>query len=285
MKLPFFLAKRFVAGETVESALTAVQDLLDKGLFVTMDLLGEDVNEKKQAATYTEAYTSLIRLLAEERRGKDATISIKLSMIGQVIDHNFCRENLRRVLDVARDTHTFVRLDMEGSDLTQSTLNIFEVVYPDYPDNVGVVLQAYLHRTEKDIDRMCELNARVRLCKGAYSEPASVAIQDMSTIREKYRKYMKTLLLHGRYPAIATHDDELINATRNFVKEAAIDTNDFEFQMLYGLRDKTQLTLVEEGYNMRVYVPYGTAWFPYFTRRLRERKENVGFLAKNLFRK
>lgn len=285
MKLPFFLARRFVAGETLESAFPPVEDLLNKDLFVTMDLLGEDVDDREQATAYTDEYVSLVQQLSQRRRGRDANISIKLSMIGQVIDHDFCVANLRRLLTVARQTHTFVRLDMEGSDLTQSTLDIFESVYPDYPDHVGVVLQAYLFRTEKDIDRMCELKARVRLCKGAYNEPARIAHQDMESIREKYRQYMKTLLLHGRYPGIATHDDELINATRNFVTEAAIDQNDFEFQMLYGLRGETQQALVAEGYNMRVYVPYGTAWLPYFSRRLRERKENVGFLVKNLFRK
>ncbi len=285
MKLPFFLARRFVAGETLESAFPAVEALLDNDLFVTMDLLGEYVENREQALSFAEDYVTLIQQLSKKRRGRDANISIKLSMIGQVIDHDFCVANLRHLLTVAQQTHTFVRLDMEGSDLTQSTLDIFESVYPDFPDHVGVVLQAYLFRTEKDIDRMCELKARVRLCKGAYSEPAHVAHQDMDSIREKYRQYMKMLLLHARYPGIATHDDDLINATRNFVTEAAIDPNDFEFQMLYGLRSETQRALVAEGYNMRVYVPYGTAWVPYFSRRLRERKENVGFVLKHLFRK
>ncbi|MDX1439195.1 MAG: proline dehydrogenase family protein [Rubricoccaceae bacterium] len=285
MKLPFFLARRFVAGETLASAFPAVQQLLDKDLFVTMDLLGEHVHDRKQAQAFTQEYVQLVQQLAQRRNGRDANISIKLSMIGQIIDHDFCVANLRKLLTVARQTHTFVRLDMEGSDLTQSTLDIFESVYADYPDHVGVVLQAYLFRTEKDVDRMCELKARVRLCKGAYSEPASIAHKDMQSIRESFRQYMKMLLLHARYPGIATHDDELINATKNFVTEAAIDPNDFEFQMLYGLRTETQQALVDEGYNMRVYVPYGTAWLPYFSRRLRERKENVGFVLKNLFKK
>jgi proline dehydrogenase len=206
-------------------------------------------------------------------------------MIGQVIDHDLCVANLRRLLAVARQTHTFVRLDMEGTDLTQSTLDIFEEVYPDFRDHVGVVLQAYLRRTERDVERMCSLKARVRLCKGAYAEPERYAFQDMETIREKYRRYMKMLLLHGRYPGIATHDDELIAATKAFATEAAIDPNDFEFQMLYGLRPETQRALVAEGYNMRVYVPYGTEWVPYFSRRLRERRENVAFVLRNLFKR
>ena len=285
MKLPFVLARRFVAGETLDTAFTAVDEQLDDGLYVTLDLLGEHVHERERAEAFTAQYVDLVRRLAQHRRGRDANISIKLSMIGQVIDHDFCVTNLRRLLDTARDTHTFVRLDMEGTDITQSTLDIFEEVYPDYRDYVGVVLQAYLKRTERDVERMCELKARVRLCKGAYSEPPHLAYQDMGTIREQFRRYAKTLLLHARYPGIATHDDELISATKAFVTEAAIDHNDFEFQMLYGLRPETQRALVAEGYNMRVYVPYGTEWLPYFSRRLRERRENVTFILKNLFKK
>jgi len=285
MKLPFILARRSVAGDTLAAALPVVDEILGDGRFVTLDLLGEHVHDRAQAKAFAQEYVRLIHTLAQRRRGRDANISIKLSMIGQVIDHDFCVANLLTVLAAARETHTFVRLDMEGSDITQSTLDIFEAVYPEYRDYVGVVLQAYLKRTERDVERMCELKARVRLCKGAYAEPPLVAYQDMDTIREKFRRYMKMLLLHARYPGIATHDDELINATKAFVTEAAIDRNDFEFQMLYGLRTETQQAIVEEGYNMRVYVPYGTEWVPYFSRRLRERKENVAFIIKNLFRK
>ncbi|MDX1420395.1 MAG: proline dehydrogenase family protein [Rubricoccaceae bacterium] len=285
MKLPFILARRFVAGETLDEALPAVDALLQDGLYVTLDLLGEHVTERDRAEAFTQHYVDLVQRLARFRGGRDANISIKLSMIGQVIDHDYCVQNLRRLLAVARQTHTFVRLDMEGTDLTQSTLDVFEAVYPDFRDHVGVVLQAYLKRTERDVERMCELQARVRLCKGAYAEPEHLAYQDMVTIREKFRRYMKALLLHGRYPGIATHDDELIAATKAFVTEAAVDPNDFEFQMLYGLRPETQRALVDEGYNMRVYVPYGTEWVPYFSRRLRERKENVTFILRNLFKR
>lgn len=285
MKLPFVLARRFVAGETLDKTLPVVDRLLADGLFVSLDLLGEHVDDRQVAEAYTHDYVDLVQRLAHRRGGGDANISIKLSMIGQVIDHDFCVANLKRLLTVARQTHTFVRLDMEDGDLTQSTINILEEVHPDFGNYVGVVLQAYLKRTERDVERMCELKARVRLCKGAYREPPELAHQDMVTIREQFRQYMRMLLLHARYPAIATHDDELINATKAFATEAAIDPNDFEFQMLYGIRAETQRNLVAEGYNMRVYVPYGTQWLPYFSRRLRERKENVGFLVKNLLRK
>ncbi len=285
MKLPFAVARRFVAGETLEAALPAVDRLLADGLHVSLDLLGEHVDERPRAEAFTQAYVGLVQRLAQHRRGRDANVSVKLSMIGQVIDEDFCLQNLRRLLTVARQTRTFVRLDMEGSDITASTLRLFEAVYPDFRDHVGVVLQAYLKRTEKDVERMCELQARVRLCKGAYKEPPHLAWQDMPTVREHFRRYMKTLLLHGRYPGIATHDDELVGATKAFATEAAISPNDFEFQMLYGIRPDTQRAIAQEGYNMRVYVPYGTEWFPYFSRRLRERKENVGFVLANLFKK
>jgi len=285
MKLPFVLASRFVAGETLEQALPVVEGLLDEGLHVTLDLLGEDVDDRVKAARLTDSYISLTRRLADFRAGRDANISIKLSMIGQVIDEGFCQDNLRRLLDVARESDTFVRLDMEGSSLTQSTLGILEAVYPDYPETVGTVLQAMLRRTDADVARMCELRARTRLVKGAYREPEGIAYQDMPAIRERFRQSMQRLLVDGRYPAIATHDDELINATKAFAGERGVSPRDFEFQMLYGIRTETQRQLAAEGYNMRVYVPYGTEWFPYFSRRLRERKENVGFVLRNLVKR
>ncbi|MEM8559562.1 MAG: proline dehydrogenase family protein [Bacteroidota bacterium] len=284
MQPPFFLARRFVAGETLETALPIVTTELRDGLHVALDLLGEDVEDPAQAAYYADVYVALAERLAHLPRppGTDLNISIKLSMMGQVIDHDLCLQHLRRLLDTAREHGLFVRLDMEGSSLTQSTLDLFEAVYPDYRDHVGVVLQAMLHRTARDVERMCELNARVRLCKGAYKEPASLAHQDMPTIRAHFVDYMQELIQHARYPGIATHDDQLIEATKQFVAAEDIDRDRFEFQMLYGLRPSTQRELRAAGYHMRVYVPYGTQWFPYFSRRLRERKENVFFVLKAL---
>ncbi|MEM0961775.1 MAG: proline dehydrogenase family protein [Bacteroidota bacterium] len=287
MTLPFALARRFVAGPTLESALPALDPLFDDGLFITLDLLGEHVHERRRAEDFAQAYGDLVEQLAATRDARgvpsDAVgISIKLSMIGQVIDEDLCEENLRSLLDRARDADLFVRLDMEGTDITQSTLDLFESVYPDYPDYVGTVLQAYLHRTAGDVARMCELDARVRLCKGAYKEPASIAYQDMPTIRWHYRQHATALLTEGRYPGIATHDDELISAVQQLALDRSIDRDSFEFQMLYGLRPETQRQLVRDGYRMRVYVPYGTEWFPYFSRRIRERKENAYFVLKAL---
>lgn len=285
MKLPFVLASRFVAGETLDSALPAVNELNAKGLHAALDLLGEHVHDREVAEESRDAYIDLVHTLADlSDSGLRNRISIKLSMMGQMIDEDFCLDNLRQLLDVARERDMFVRLDMEGSDLTQSTLDIFETVYPDYPDHVGPVLQAMLKRTDRDIDRMCELGASVRLCKGAYGEPASIAYQDMDVIRARYLDYMERLLQHTQYSGIATHDDSLINATKAFARTNDISPKDFEFQMLYGLRDETQEQMARDGYNMMVYVPYGTEWLPYFYRRLRERKENVFFILRNLFR-
>lgn len=289
MTLPFALARRFVAGETLDAALPAVATLLDEGLFVTLDLLGEHVRQPARAAASADAYRDLIARLADlrDRRGLPAEtvgISIKLSMIGQVIGRALCETTLRSILDDARAADLFVRLDMEGTDLTESTLGLFEAVYPEYPDHVGPVLQAYLHRTAADVARMVDLNARVRLCKGAYAEPLTVAYQDMPTIRWHYRQHAARLVTEGRYPAIATHDDGLIAAVRQIADERGVSRDAFEFQMLYGLRPDTQRQIVRDGYRMRVYVPYGTEWVPYFTRRLRERKENVLFVLKALAR-
>jgi proline dehydrogenase len=287
IKAPFVLASRFVAGETLEAARPATEEILASGRFVTLDLLGEHVHDRERAAAFTDAYVDLLRRMAELRTAgkRQANISIKLSMIGQVIDPDFCAANLRRLLDEAQARDVFVRLDMEGSDITQSTLDHFEAVYPKYPDHVGVVLQAMLKRTEQDVARMCELNARVRLCKGAYKESADVAYQDMPTIRKQYVNLMAELLQHARYPGIATHDDLLIDACKRFVADHGIGREAFEFQMLYGIRPATQAQIVDEGYNLRVYVPYGTEWLPYFSRRLRERKENVWFVLSNMFRR
>ncbi|NBC85054.1 MAG: proline dehydrogenase [Bacteroidetes bacterium] len=285
MKLPFVLASRFVAGETLESALPVVDELNAKGLHVALDLLGEHIHDRDKALRARDAYIDLVNTMAElPTANLRNRISIKLSMMGQMIDESFCLDNLRRLLDIASSKDIFVRLDMEDSDLVQSTLDIFETVYPDYPNHVGPVLQAMLKRTDQDIDRMCELGASVRLCKGAYGEPASVAYQEMDVIRARFIDYMERLLEHTDYSGIATHDDQLIDATKAFAVRQDISPETFEFQMLYGLRPETQEDMAAQGYNMMVYVPYGTEWFPYFYRRLRERKENVFFILRNLFR-
>jgi proline dehydrogenase len=286
LKLPFFLARRFVAAPNLEGTIPVAQTLNQQGLRVALDLLGEHVDDRQVAEESRDAYIRLIHRIAKARAngGLQANISIKLSMMGQLIDEAFCFDNLTELLDVATAYDVFVCLDMEGSDLTDSTLAIFERAYAQYPDHVGPVLQAMLKRTADDVERMCELGARVRLCKGAYKESPAVAYQDMGMIRSRYIEHMKRLIADASYPGIATHDDQLIEATKQFVQANGIDRADFEFQMLYGMRPDTQRAIAQDGYNMLVYVPYGTEWFPYYYRRLRERKENVWFLLKNLVR-
>ncbi len=284
MKLPFFLASRFVAGETLNEALPVLDNLNDDGLHVALDKLGEHVHDREVATAARDAYIDLVETIADRSDDLRNRISIKLSMMGQLIDEDFCLNNLRELLEVAAEHDIFVRLDMEGSDLTQSTLDLFEAAYEDFPDHVGPVLQAMLRRTARDVDRMCELGASVRLCKGAYAEPAAIAYQDMNQIRERYIEYMEQLLQHTHYSGIATHDDRIIDATKDFAERNDVDPEDFEFQMLYGLRRQTQREMAAAGYNMMVYVPYGTEWFPYFSRRLREKKENVWFLLRTLFK-
>jgi proline dehydrogenase len=288
MSLPFALARRFVASESLDGAFPVLAALHSGGLATTLDLLGEYVKDRDVAITARDEYIRIVDSVGERFRGNgtDArNISIKLSMMGQKIDESFCLENLKLLLAHAKQQDVFVRLDMEGSDITASTLDLFGEVYPVFPDHVGVVLQAYLKRTAGDIERMCDLKARVRLCKGAYREPAAVAHQSMKTIRERYLDYMRMLTTNGRYPGIATHDEKLISATKDFVARENIDRDRFEFQMLYGMRPSTQTDLVRQGYRMRVYVPYGKEWVPYFTRRLRERKENVWFVLKTMLKR
>ncbi len=285
MKLPFFLASKFVAAETLEATLPVAADLRSQGLRTTLDLLGEYISDPTLATAAKNSYIQLVRNLQEADGAIDKNISIKLSMLGQKIDESFCLDNVHELLRVAKETGTFVRLDMERTHVTESTISILEKVYPEYPENVGIVLQAYLKRTAEDIERVCALGARVRLCKGAYKEPAKLAYQDMPTIREQFLERMDTLITKGKFPAIATHDDILIDATRSYVKTNNVSPDTFEFQMLYGIRADTQKAIAEEGYGIRVYVPFGDMWLPYYSRRLRERKENVWFILKNMFKK
>lgn len=285
MQLPFFFAKRFVAAQDVEGTLPKAAELKEQGLSTTLDLLGEYVRERSVVDQAKTSYMDLVRALHDTNAPIDRNISIKLSMLGLNIDRSLCLDNMRELLDVARETDTFVRIDMEGSDATESTIKVFEEVYAEYDRHVGIVLQAYLKRTREDVERMCALGARVRLCKGAYKEPEHLAWQQMTDIRERYIEYMDMLLTSGHFPAIATHDDLLLGAAKALVASRDLSPERFEFQMLYGIRPETQLEVRQEGYGMRVYIPFGTAWLPYFSRRLRERKENVWFVLKHIFRK
>lgn len=283
MKLPFALAKRFVAGETLEQAIPKVKDLNRKEIKLTLDLLGENVDDRKTADQTVENYIQLLRGIREH--GLDSTISIKLTMLGLDIDRDYCRDNLFKLLDVAREKDQFVRIDMEGSDYTQLTIDLFKDAFEHYGKHVGIVIQAYLHRSKEDVPELAAMGADVRLCKGAYGEPERIALQNMPAIRDAYKEYAKILLDKTTYPRIATHDDELINWTKDYTSEKGIGKTRFEFQMLYGLRQGTMEELTASGYNTRIYVPYGTMWFPYFKRRLTERKENIWFVLNTMFKK
>jgi len=276
----FFLARRFVAGETTAAALAAVEELRADGLTATLDFLGEDVTDIAAAAHTRDTYIELLGAL--ERDGLRANVSVKLTALGLGIDESLCTENLTAIVErAARLPDPFVRIDMEGSAVTEATLRVFETVYAAHR-NVGPVIQAYLRRSPGDVERAIALGARVRLCKGAYAEPEDVAIQEMPAIRRAYLRMAEALLQRGTYPAIATHDPRVVDAVRAFAAGHGIGKERFEFQMLYGVRPELQRELAREGYNVRVYVPFGTHWAGYFYRRITERKENALFALRSL---
>jgi len=275
---PAILARRFVAGNTADDAIAAGRRLHARGINATFDLLGEDVLDREAAQRSAEANRDLLRRIPKE---VERNISIKLTMLGLDIATDFCLEQTASILDVAREVGGFVRIDMEGSKHTQRTIDAFQTLRRKY-DNVGIVLQAYLHRTESDVKDAIARGDRVRLCKGAYKEPPEIAWKDMDDIRASYRRCAELLLEKGNYPAIATHDEGLVRHALGFAQERNIAPARYEFQMLYGLRPGRWDELVKAGHNMRVYVPFGSHWFPYFYRRLRERKENVFFVLRSL---
>jgi proline dehydrogenase len=273
-------ARRFVAGETVADAIDATRLIERQGLTATLDLLGESVTSTTAAAEATGGYVRLVDEIA--RAGVSRNISLKLTQLGLDIDRATAVDNLRRVLDVASQADVFVRIDMENSPYTDQTLDTFETVWTLGYRNAGVVIQSCLKRSEGDTRRMMALGARIRLVKGAYREPAAIAFQQKSEVDAAYRDLMRLLLAEGTYPAIATHDTVMIDAARRFATERGLGADRFEFQMLYGIRRDLQASLAADGYRMRIYVPFGTEWFPYFMRRLGERPANVGFVVRGI---
>ena len=278
----FFLAKRFVAGESAAAAMDAIEALNEAGMLATLDFLGEDVSNQADALRTRDEYLGLLATI--RTRGVRTNVSLKLTAMGLLIDENFAYQNVGAVVAAAsHNPDPFVRIDMEGSAVLEPTLRIFERVFSDRK-NIGPVLQAYLLRTPEDIERMIGLGARVRLCKGAYNEPPDIAYKEMSTIRREYLRCAESLLQRGTYPGIATHDERIISAVKTFANDHGIARESFEFQMLYGIRPDIQRALVRAGYRVRVYVPYGTHWAGYFYRRIMERKENARFVLGSLFR-
>ena len=282
-RLAKHFAKRFVAGETLAEALDVVRALNARGISASLDLLGESVTNEREARAARDEYLRILERIRDARL--DANVSVKLTAMGLDIDHELCVAVVQDILARAQEYDTFVRIDMEASTYTDVTLALFEDrLYPTYKANVGVVLQSYLYRTFADVEHMNTLRARVRICKGAYREPPAVAYPDKKDVDANYVKCMRELMLRGNYPGIATHDQAIVNEAKRFAKEQGIAKDRFEFQMLYGIRRDLQDALVRDGYRMRVYVPFGTQWYPYLMRRLAERPANVAFITGNVIR-
>ena len=276
-------ANRFVAGETVDTALAAVAQLNARGITASLDLLGESVHNEAEARAAGNAYITMLDRIHSQKA--HANVSVKLTAMGLDVSEDLCVTIMHEILQRAREYQTFVRIDMESSEYTQRTLDLFEQrLYPAYRENVGIVLQSYLYRTFADVQRANLIKARVRICKGAYKEPETVAYPDKKDVDSTYVRCMHELMLKGNYPGIATHDEAIIKEAKRFAKENAIAPNRFEFQMLYGVRRDLQDKLMREGYRMRVYVPFGTQWYPYLMRRLAERPANVAFLTGSIFK-
>ncbi|MGZ8399251.1 MAG: proline dehydrogenase family protein [Gemmatimonadales bacterium] len=276
-------ASRFVAGETIEEAVRVAHELGERGIKPSLDLLGESVAAEAEASAARDQYLAMLDRMAAQ--GVEANVSVKLTQMGLDIDEDLCFANMTRILDKARELRGFVRLDMEGSAYTQRTLDFFvNRLFGVYGGHCGVVIQSALRRSESDIDDLIALEVRVRLCKGAYLEPPDIAFPKKADVDKNYVLLMERLLLKGNYAGIATHDQAIIQHARQFVRRQEIGAERFEFQMLYGVRRDLQTRLRQTGYNMRVYIPFGTQWYPYLMRRLAERPANIAFILGNLIR-
>lgn len=274
-------ARRFIAGETVEEAIDAARAVAARDMLITLDYLGESVATAEEAAAATRAYLRIIDTIV--RSDVERNISLKLTQLGLDVDRATAVDNLRRILDPAGLHGFFVRIDMENSPYTDMTLQTFESLWHQGHRNIGVVLQSSLMRTDQDLQRMLALGARVRLVKGAYQEPSDIAYRRKADVDAAYLRQMKVLLDAGHYPAIATHDPAMITATREYAEARGFDKDRFEFQMLYGIRRDLQQSLMRDGYRMRIYIPFGQQWFPYFMRRLGERPANIAFVLRGIF--
>lgn len=277
------LVDRFVAGETVDAAIAETRALNSNRIETTLDLLGENVEDPEMAALFTDAQVDLLKRIERER--VLSNISLKLTMLGMDVSDEVATDNIHRIVEVAAGLGNFVRIDMEGSPYTDRTLNIFRSVHDRFPESVGIVLQSCLYRTDADIEEMIERRARVRIVKGAYAEPETIAYPRKEEVDIAFRRHISRLLDAGVYPAIATQDEAMIAHTKTYASEHGIAASTFEFQMLYGVAQKMQMDLVKDRYNVRTYVPFGQEWFPYFTRRLAERPANLLFFARTLVRR
>lgn len=276
------LVRRFVAGDSLAEAMGVVEGLAERGLSSSLDYLGEDATTHEEVAHATKMYAEIVQAIAASRHRDRLNISIKLTQCGLLLDPALAEKNFRELLQQASPHGIFVRVDMESSAVTEDTLQMIERVFADFP-NTGTVLQSYLFRSMEDVRRMIRLGARVRVVKGAYLEPESIAFKEKAKTDAQFLEMAKLLMKEGNYPAIATHDEAIIRELKDFAAREGIAKERFEFQMLYGIRRDLQDGLRAEGYPVRVYVPYGDSWYPYFTRRLAERPANALFILKSLF--
>jgi proline dehydrogenase len=282
MASPRSFARRFIAGETVQEAIDAARALQANGFDLTLDYLGESVRTHQEADAASREYVHLLDVIMQS--GIERNISLKLTQLGASVDRATCVDNLRRILEAADRHQFFVRIDMESSAYTDLTLDIFETLWTRGHQNLGVVIQAALKRSDDDVTRVTALGGRIRLVKGAYKEPPEVAYARKSDVDAAFVRLAHRLLDAGQYPAIATHDPRMIDATLEYAEKQGIPPSQFEFQMLYGVRRDLQRALSADGYRVRLYVPFGREWFPYFMRRLGERPANVGFVIRAMLR-
>lgn len=276
------VSRRFVAGETLDDAIEATRALNSRNMHVSLDHLGENVTDAKKALTAAQDYIAILDRV--KQMGVDANISIKLTALGLDISPELCEQNVCQILEYAQPFSIFVRIDMEGSAYTAQTVDITLRMHKQF-EHVGTVIQSCMHRSKKDVEELIAQGVRVRLVKGAYKEPDTVAFQQKSEVDQNYVRLMMRLLLHGNYAALATHDESIINAACKYARDNGIDKSAFEFQMLYGIRRDLQQKLVSQGYQVRVYVPYGSQWYPYLMRRMAERPANLVFVMSNAIRR
>jgi proline dehydrogenase len=274
-------ATRFVAGETLDQALNVSRRLNTEGITVTLDHLGESVTSLEEAASARDVYVRTLKAIHDS--GIQGNVSLKLTQFGLDYSYDECRNNVEQLVRCADSLESFVRVDMESSEYTERTLQLVESLHAKYP-RIGTVIQAYLYRSKADVEKLCAAGIRVRLCKGAYLEPATVAFSRKEEVDRSFIDLARLLLDRGDYPAIATHDPNIIQAIRGYAESRGIPKNAFEFQMLYGIRRDLQRQLVDAGHLLRLYVPFGMAWYPYYMRRLAERPANVFFILRNIFR-
>ncbi|ADW69611.1 proline dehydrogenase family protein [Granulicella tundricola] len=277
------LSSRFVAGMTVAAALEAAEQMNREGLAVSLDSLGESVMDEAHAHASAAIYHEVLDAI--QQRGLNANVSVKLTQMGMDLDPSLAESIVAGMIIHAEEANTFVRIDMEGSEYTEATIQMTERLNARWPGRVGTVLQAYLYRTADDAQRLVEQGIRIRLCKGAYKEPAEIAFPEKSDVDENYERLMLYLSTSGVFCGMATHDETIIDTMRRFVEAKGLPKANFEFQMLYGIRRDLQRKLAAEGYGVRIYIPFGAEWYPYFMRRLAERPANVLFLAKNFFKR